>query len=142
MDRAEGALLFLLPVVLTWVTDSAAYFGGRAIGRRQLAPIISPNKTREGGVAGLLAGGVGAVIYAWLLLPELYQTLGVAGLALFGVAIAVAATLGDLAESALKRQCGVKDASALLPGHGGLLDRMDSLLWTIPTAYVLLWVAT
>lgn len=142
MDRTEGTLLFLLPVVLTWVTDSAAYFGGGAFGRHQLAPIISPNKTREGGVAGLLAGGVGAVIYVWLLLPELYQTRGIAGAALFGVAIAAAATAGDLAESALKRECGVKDSSALLPGHGGLLDRMDSLLWTIPTAFVLLWVAT
>ncbi len=142
MDRTEGTLLFLLPVVLTWVTDSAAYFGGGAFGRHQLAPIISPNKTREGGVAGLLAGGIGAVIYVWRLLPELYQTWGIAGAALFGVAIAAAATAGDLAESALKRECGVKDSSALLPGHGGLLDRMDSLLWTIPTAFVLLWAAT
>ncbi|MEN8143394.1 MAG: phosphatidate cytidylyltransferase [Gemmatimonadota bacterium] len=139
--RVEGTFLFLLPVVLTWVTDSAAYFGGRAFGRRQLAPIISPNKTREGGLAGLLAGGVGAVIYVWLFLPDLYLDLGIGGLAAFGVAIAAAATVGDLAESALKRECGVKDSSALLPGHGGLLDRMDSLLWTIPTAFVLLWMA-
>ncbi len=98
MDRTEGTLLFLFPVVLTWLTDSAAYFAGRAFGRSQLAPRISPNKTREGGLASLLSGGIGALVYAWFLLPDIYQSLGVGGLSLFGMAIAAAATVGDLAE--------------------------------------------
>jgi len=134
-DRLEGTLLFFLPVVVTWVVDTAAYTGGRAMGRRKMAPAISPNKTVEGGLSGLLAGPVAAVAYAWIALPDIAVGLGVGRLLVLGVVLAAAAILGDLVESSLKRECGVKDSSALLPGHGGLLDRMDSLLWTIPVAY-------
>jgi phosphatidate cytidylyltransferase len=131
-SAVEGTLFFFLPVALTWLADTAAYFGGRALGRRPLSPVISPNKTVEGAVAALLAGPAGAVFYGFVLLPRLGVSLGVSGLLALGLIVAVAATIGDLAESALKRECGVKDASGLLPGHGGLLDRMDSLLWSIP----------
>jgi phosphatidate cytidylyltransferase len=134
-DRLDGTLLFFLPVVVTWVVDTAAYTGGRAMGRRKMAPAISPNKTVEGGISGLLAGPVAAVTYTWIALPEIAASLGVGLLVLLGIVLAAAAILGDLAESSLKRECQVKDSSALLPGHGGLLDRMDSLLWTIPVAY-------
>lgn len=133
-DRALGFALFLLPVVVTWLVDTAAYFAGRAFGRRPMAPVVSPNKTVEGGIAGLLAGPVGALLVAYLAVPELAE-IGPVGLAVTGSMIAAAAVLGDLAESALKRECGVKDSSRLLPGHGGLLDRMDSLLWAFPVAY-------
>ena len=136
----EGTLFFFLPVALTWVADTAAYFGGRALGKRPLSPVISPNKTVEGALAALLAGPVGAVVYGYVLLPRLGASLGVYGLLVLGLVVAVAATIGDLAESALKRECGVKDSSALLPGHGGLLDRMDSLLWSIPAACTFLLV--
>ena len=134
-DRLEGTLLFFLPVVVTWVVDTAAYTGGRAMGRRKMAPAISPNKTVEGGLSGLLAGPVAAVVYTSIALPDIAASLGLGRLVVLGIVLGVAAILGDLAESSLKRECHVKDSSALLPGHGGLLDRMDSLLWTIPFAY-------
>lgn len=136
-DRALGFVLFLLPVVVTWLSDTAAYFAGRVFGTRPMAPIVSPNKTIEGGVAGLLAGPVGALLVAHVGAPELVAA-GNGPVAGAGLVIAAAAILGDLAESALKRECGVKDSSGLLPGHGGLLDRMDSLLWAFPAAYVCL----
>ena len=134
-ERLEGTLLFFLPVVVTWVVDTAAYTGGRAMGRRKMAPAISPNKTVEGGLSGLLAGPIAAVTYAWIALPGFTASLGLGLLVVLGFMLAAAAILGDLVESSLKRECQVKDSSALLPGHGGLLDRMDSLLWTIPVAY-------
>jgi len=136
----EGTLFFFLPVALTWLADTAAYFGGRALGKRKLSPVISPNKTVEGAVAALLAGPAGALVYGFLALPTLGERLGVPGLLALGLVVSVAATIGDLAESALKRECGVKDSSGLLPGHGGLLDRMDSLLWSIPAACAFLLV--
>lgn len=139
-SAVEGTLFFFLPVALTWISDTAAYFGGRALGRRKLSPVISPNKTVEGAVAALLAGPAAAVFYGFVLLPRLGDSLGVPGLLALGLVVAAAATLGDLAESALKRECGVKDSSGLLPGHGGLLDRMDSLLWSIPAACIFLLV--
>jgi len=119
-------------LVLSWVCDSSAYFVGRAIGRTPLAPSVSPNKSVEGAVAGL----VGAAIAG----PLLGLTVGLpAGLmAGYGLAIAVATILGDLIESLLKRQTGVKDSGVLIPGHGGLLDRMDSLLLCAPVAFVYL----
>lgn len=129
-----GFSLFLLPVAITWLSDTAAYFTGRAIGKRPMAPIVSPNKTMEGGAAALVAGPVAAV-GASALVPEL-AAIGMLPLAVVGLLVAAAAILGDLAESSLKRECGVKDSSNLLPGHGGLLDRMDSLLWAIPVAYL------
>ncbi|MGI9039121.1 MAG: phosphatidate cytidylyltransferase [Gemmatimonadota bacterium] len=136
-DRAFGFALFLLPVVITWVADSAAYFAGRAFGKRPMAPIVSPNKTVEGGIAGLLAGPVAALLMAYAAVPQL-AALGPLRLGITGLLVAAAAILGDLAESALKRECGVKDSSNLLPGHGGLLDRMDSLLFAFPVAYLCL----
>ena len=105
------------------------------MGRRKMAPAISPNKTVEGGLSGLLAGPIAAVTYAWIALPGFTASLGLGLLVVLGFMLAAAAILGDLVESSLKRECQVKDSSALLPGHGGLLDRMDSLLWTIPVAY-------
>ncbi len=137
-SAVDGTLVFFLPVALTWLADTAAYFGGRVLGKRKLSPVISPNKTVEGALSALVAGPVGALFYGFVPLPALGASLGVPGLLGLGLVVAVAATLGDLAESALKRECGVKDSSSLLPGHGGLLDRMDSLLWSIPAACVFL----
>jgi phosphatidate cytidylyltransferase len=126
---ADGGLWVVSLLVLSWVCDSCAYFVGRAFGRRRLAPRISPSKSVEGAVAGLIGAAlVGAII-------GLVVNRGVGLMAGYGLAIGVATVLGDLAESGLKRQTGVKDSGVLIPGHGGILDRMDSLLFCAPIAY-------
>jgi phosphatidate cytidylyltransferase len=125
----DGGLWVVSLLVLSWVCDSCAYFVGRAFGRRRLAPRISPSKSVEGAAAGLVgAAVVGAII-------GLVLDRGVALMAGYGLAIGVATVIGDLAESGLKRQTGVKDSGVLIPGHGGILDRMDSLLFCAPIAY-------
>lgn len=134
-----GALLLMLPLVLTWLNDSGAFFFGKRFGRRKLMPSVSPGKT----VAGAVGAVATCVVTTWayftfLLVPYARLGLSVAGMVVFGVAMSAAAQIGDLVESMLKRQAGVKDSSALIPGHGGVLDRVDSLLFTIPLAYVLL----
>lgn len=136
--RLAGTLVFFFPVAVTWVADSAAYFGGRSLGRRQLAPTVSPNKTIEGAVCQLLAATAAAAAYGVGLLGAVGYTVGPGRAILLGAAAGVAALLGDLVESALKRERGVKDASSLLPGHGGLLDRLDSLLWVFPVSWLIL----
>lgn len=137
--RGAATLFFFLPVTVTWLSDSAAYFGGKALGRRPLAPRISPNKTVAGAVSALVAGIAGGGLYGVLVLPlGGAEALAPAHALALGLAVAGAAILGDLAESVLKRECGVKDSSDLLPGHGGLLDRMDSLLWVFPVAHAFL----
>lgn len=139
--RMAGTLLFFFPVVITWLADTAAYLGGRAFGKRPLAPRVSPNKTVAGGVCALLTGLAVAVLYPRFLLAEVWSLDPVRTLA-FGLVVAGLAIVGDLAESALKRECGVKDSSGLLPGHGGMLDRLDSVLWALPAAFLFLLLFT
>lgn len=130
---ALGLAWFGLALAVTWLTDTAAYLVGRQFGTTKLIPTISPGKTRVGAIAGVTAGaltGVGAaalfgVPIAW------YTALGV------GLLLAIVGQIGDLAESLLKRSLGTKDMGTLIPGHGGILDRIDALLFTIPTAYYL-----
>jgi phosphatidate cytidylyltransferase len=125
---SSDVVLTLLAVV--WVGDSAAYFGGRALGRHKLAPEISPNKTVEGSVAGLMGSvAAGIAMGTWLL------GLSAAFMAGISLVAGIAGQIGDLAESALKRSAGVKDSSTLLPGHGGMLDRLDSLMFAAPVFY-------
>jgi len=119
-------------LVLSWVCDSSAFFVGRAIGRTPLAPNVSPKKSLEGAIAGLIAPTVVGFIAAMPL--HLTPLLG-AG---YGLVIAVGTIVGDLIESLIKRQTGVKDSGVLIPGHGGLLDRMDSLLLCAPLAVLYL----
>lgn len=133
--RLPNTLFFFYPVVVTWLVDTGAYFMGRSLGKRQMAPLISPNKTIEGGIGGLLAGSLAGLLGLWIL-PMNGYSVSASYTLLFGLMIAIAAILGDLVESAMKRECEVKDASNLLPGHGGVLDRLDSLLFTIPAAYI------
>lgn len=135
---APGGLLLLFPILLTWASDIGAYFVGRAFGKRKLIPAVSPGKT----VAGAIGGLVASVVVAWLfvhfaLRPIAQLGLSPLGVVIFGALISVAAQVGDLFESLLKREAGVKDSSRLLPGHGGILDRFDSLIFVLPVAYLL-----
>jgi phosphatidate cytidylyltransferase len=120
------AVIFVLAAV--WAGDSAAYYVGRRFGKRKLAPVVSPKKTWEG-LWGQLGAGLGVGVLARLLL---FPSGSVAGLALLGLAVAGLAAVGDLLESAFKRSCDLKDSGGLLPGHGGFLDRLDSLLYVSP----------
>lgn len=125
------------PVILTaaipiWAGDTAAIFAGRAFGKHKLAPSISPNKTWEGSIANLLAAVGAAAALGYFLKYPMDKML------LLGVSCGVIGQLGDLFESYLKRQAGVKDSGSLLPGHGGVFDRLDSLLMTAPFSYWIL----
>jgi phosphatidate cytidylyltransferase len=138
LSVSPGGMLLLLPVLLTWASDIGAYFVGRAIGGRKLMPSVSPGKTVAGAVGGLGASVLVAWVGGRLLLPRVAQlTLTPLGAVMFGAAISVAAQIGDLFESLLKREAGVKNSSSLLPGHGGVLDRFDSVLFALPVAYLL-----
>ena len=129
-----GLALVMFPLVITWTCDTAAMFGGKLIGGPRLAPVISPGKTWAGAVAGVLGAVVVAPLYLrWALGPagiviSAAQAAGVAAI------LAVVGQAGDLAESLFKREAGVKDSSQLIPGHGGVLDRFDSLYFVLPAA--------
>jgi phosphatidate cytidylyltransferase len=131
----EGPLLLLFALVITWVGDSAAYFVGRSIGKHALAPHLSPNKTWEGTIASLLGSLIVALIFARFMIVPLRHLLAMAALG------NVAGQIGDLLESAYKRSAGIKDSGSILPGHGGVLDRIDALILAIPTVwyYVLIF---
>ncbi len=131
----EGFYLLLLPVLVTWAGDTCAYFAGKKFGRRRLAPRISPGKTVEGGVAGLLGAVATGFALGFLLDDSRNLPVSPAAAALIGLFLGVAGQLGDLVESRLKRKAGVKDSGSILPGHGGILDRFDALFITIPLAY-------
>ena len=134
-----GGVLLIFPLVVTWASDIGAYFAGRAIGGRKLIPSVSPGKTVAGAVGGLLASMLIAFVYARLVLaPMAHLGFTTGGALLFGAVISVAAQTGDLFESLLKREAGVKDSSRIIPGHGGILDRFDSLIFVLPIAYLLL----
>ena len=123
--------LLLFFFIVIFASDAGAYFVGKAIGKHKLIPKISPGKTWEGLFGGIAAGAAAAAIRTTTFFPELaYQ----ASLPLAAV-MAIAAVFGDLAESAIKRGAGAKDSAAILPGHGGLLDRLDSLLFNAPILY-------
>jgi phosphatidate cytidylyltransferase len=138
-----GALVVALPLAATWIGDAAAYFAGSAWGRSKLFPAISPGKTWVGAWAGVGASAASSI--AWLLLVRPWlpglPVVGVAAAAGIGALLGVAAIIGDLAESLLKREAGVKDSGRFFPGHGGVLDRLDALEFTFPMAYLLLRVA-
>ena len=139
VGAGAGTLLVLLPVLLTWVTDIGAYVFGRTFGRRKLIPSVSPGKTIEGAVGGLGSAVVICLVYVrFLLMPYAQLGLTIQGAVLFAIVISVAAQTGDLAESVLKREAGIKDSSNIIPGHGGVLDRFDSLLFVLPIAFLML----
>jgi phosphatidate cytidylyltransferase len=131
----DGPRLLMFALVITWVGDSAAYFAGRALGKHRMAPVLSPNKTWEGTVASILGALLVAVVFTrWLTIP-LPHLLAMAAVG------NIAGQAGDLLESAYKRSAGVKDSGSLLPGHGGVLDRIDALILAIPVVwYYWIWI--
>jgi phosphatidate cytidylyltransferase len=137
--RKLDPLLLLLLMSVVWISDSAAYFAGRRFGRHKLAPSISPGKTWEGVFGAVVAVGLYAVLWglAWpTYFPHAFRSMrfGTFGMLLFLWLLTAIGIYGDLFESALKRQAGVKDSGALLPGHGGVLDRIDALTAVLPVA--------
>ncbi|MDA0328946.1 MAG: phosphatidate cytidylyltransferase [Gemmatimonadetes bacterium] len=138
---AAGLLAVMLPLAATWIGDSAALFAGTAWGKKKLAPSISPNKSWVGFWAALIGAAIAAlgwnaVVRSFVpgLSANVFVILGA------GVLLGIAAVVGDLVESLLKREAGVKDSGVFFPGHGGVLDRLDSLIFTVPTAYLVLAV--
>jgi phosphatidate cytidylyltransferase len=138
--HARGPELLLAAMALVWVADIAAYFTGRAFGRRKLAPAISPGKTWEGAAGAT----VGVLVYGFAVAPFLPQLPRIGPVAFAGILILLTAVsiFGDLFESLAKRQAGIKDSSHLLPGHGGVLDRIDSQTSTLPLVALLLHLTT
>ncbi|MEO8576184.1 MAG: phosphatidate cytidylyltransferase [Gemmatimonadales bacterium] len=134
-----GTVLVMFPVAVTWATDTGAYAFGRMFGKHKLIPSVSPSKTVEGAFGGLVVATLGTWLYVMFLLkPFAHLSLTSTGIVVLAIAIGIVGQIGDLAESLLKRDAGVKDSSKLLPGHGGILDRFDSLLFVLPVAYMLL----
>lgn len=133
--RLHGLAILLFPVVLTWLSDTFAYFAGRMWGKRKLIPKVSPGKTVAGSLGAIIGTPLVAVGYALLLHRFPTYRMGMVEAVAFGLLVSVAAQVGDLAESLFKRDVGVKDSGRLLPGHGGALDRFDSLFFTLPLGY-------
>lgn len=132
---SDGADRIVVWIVAVFASDTGGLLLGGVIGRHQMSPVISPKKSWEGGVGSvILAGALSAVLVWWLLGGDWWYG------ALVGVAAAVVGTLGDLVESVIKRDIGIKDMSSLVPGHGGMMDRLDSLLAAAPAVWVLLTV--
>jgi phosphatidate cytidylyltransferase len=139
MGRFAAPALILFPLAVTWMGDSGAYFTGGAVGGPKLIPSVSPKKTVSGSIGGLVVSALAGAILAQLTLAEI----PVWGLswwqgALAGIVLGGIAQVADLAESVIKREAGVKDSGNLLPGHGGVLDRFDAILFTVPVTFVLL----
>ncbi len=138
---AAGTALALLPLVVTWICDSLAMAGGALFGGPKLAPVLSPAKTWSGAIVGSLGALITAPLWGFLVLRPLGVSLSLAVLLACGAAVALLGQAGDVAESLFKREAGVKDSGALFPGHGGVLDRLDSLYWAIPAVALILSVS-
>lgn len=133
----DGQRLIATAFVIVWMTDSLAYFGGSSFGRHRLAPRVSPKKSWEGAIAGFFGGILGALFGRWLFGID---TFGMMEISAFGAVVGILGQIGDLAESMVKRDAGIKDSSSLIPGHGGVLDRFDSFLFTLAIIWIWLQV--
>jgi phosphatidate cytidylyltransferase len=139
VEPAAGAVLLFFPIALTWVSDTGAYFAGRAFGKRKLMPTVSPGKTVAGAVGAVVVSMAGAWAYNdFVLRPVAQLALAPWTALVFGAVISATGQVGDLVESLFKREAGVKDSSTILSAHGGVLDRLDSLYFAIPVAYLIL----
>lgn len=131
----DGRYWIYLLLLGTWASDTFAYFTGRALGKHKITPVLSPKKTWEGAIGGIIGTIITVYVYNLLVLPV---ELGV--ILLLGFFISISSQLGDLVESTLKRQAGIKDSGNLIPGHGGVLDRFDSMLLSAPLVYYIIVV--
>lgn len=134
----DGSFLVLLPLLAAWGSDTFAYFTGRLFGRHKLAPVVSPKKTVEGAVGGLVGGAVCVLVFTLILDRTLGFSLPYLAAALLGAAGAVIGQVGDLSFSIIKRQTGIKDYGNIFPGHGGVLDRFDSVIFVAPVVEAVL----
>ena len=135
-----GALVALLPVLLTWSSDTGAFFAGRLLGGAKLMPSVSPAKTVSGAFGGVVTTAIACALFVqFLLKPYAQLAFSPWGLLTFAIGISVTAQIGDLVESAFKREAAVKDSGTLFPGHGGVLDRLDSMFFVLPVSYALYW---
>ena len=135
--RAAGLNYIFFVLFVIWATDTGAYFFGRAFGKKKLWPIISPNKTIEGALGGILAACVVGIVFQ-LIHPFNFSMIAIVGVSVF---VSVAGQIGDLVESAFKRHYDVKDSGKILPGHGGILDRLDSLLFVLPLIHFIHFIS-
>ncbi len=138
LDGNDGQYMVLVPFILAFLPDSGAYFAGRFFGRHKLAPVISPKKTVEGAVGGLVTGVVCMLAYALVLQVCFDFTVDFVFAAVYGLVGSLGAIFGDLCFSVIKRQTGIKDYGTLFPGHGGILDRFDSVMVVAPLTEALL----
>lgn len=138
LDGQYGEYLILTPFVLAFIPDSGAYFAGRFFGKHKLAPVISPKKTVEGAVGGLLTGMLCMVIYMFILQVAFHFEINYLYALIYGLLGSLGAIFGDLCFSVIKRQTGIKDYGNLFPGHGGILDRFDSVMVVAPLTEILL----
>lgn len=130
----NGVALLFMPLIGAYITDTGAYFTGMSIGRHKLIPSVSPNKTVEGAIGGIAAAVIGFIIYG-VVMSKLGFDVNYALLIVLAVICAIAAQLGDLTASVIKRNYSVKDFGHLIPGHGGMVDRVDSLMFVAPVVY-------
>lgn len=135
-DTQVGARLYLLAFIGPWVSDSAAYFCGRALGKHKLIPDVSPKKTVEGSLGGVVFTAIVFVVYGVLVLKPEGRAMPYAVLAVIGAAVSAISQIGDLIASLIKRKYGIKDYGKLFPGHGGVMDRFDSVLATAPVMLI------
>ncbi|MEC8051240.1 MAG: phosphatidate cytidylyltransferase [Myxococcota bacterium] len=133
-DMDEGLGFCLAAIFCTWGSDTGAYFAGKALGKRKLFELVSPKKTLEGAIGGVICGGLVGLIVQQLFAPSLSQVEAFG----LGVIAAVVGAIGDLGESLLKRSTGIKDSSQLIPGHGGVLDRFDGVMFSAGAVYLYL----
>jgi phosphatidate cytidylyltransferase len=131
-DFPEGPRLLYFLLLVVWLGDAGAYYVGKRFGKRKLSPHISPKKTVEGGIGGMITSIVTAIVIQMTFLPEIPLVHAMA----MAIVLSISGVIGDLAESMWKRSAAVKDSGALIPGHGGVLDRFDSIFFTAPILYV------
>ena len=141
-NMEKGIFLVWLPFLVAWMTDTFAYFGGRFFGKHKLCPEISPKKTVEGSISGVIGAIVGFVVYGIVLKNAWEISVNIPALLVISAVTSVLSQMGDLFASCIKRENGVKDFGNLMPGHGGALDRFDSLVLTAPVIYICLEIFT